>query len=99
MPIYLLSFDQKSHIEVKPVYAHKLLFSKALLNVISNGMTFNVDYNPKTFTGVVGKVWKRRKEGRVEKKARAVRPPGPGLEPGPFRVLGEGPQLHATGVV
>ena len=26
----------------------------------------------------------RKKEGRVEKKARAARPPGPGLEPGRF---------------
>ena len=28
---------------------------------------------------------------------RAVRPPGPGLEPGTCRVLGEGPGLHAGG--
>ena len=34
-----------------------------------------------------------------EKKARAALPPGPGLEPGTCRVLGEGPQLHARGAV
>ena len=57
------------------------------------------------FTGLVGKVRKKLsheggiKEGRVEKKARAVRPPGRGLEPGTCRVLGEGPQLHAMGAV
>ena len=61
--------------------------------------------NPNTFTGLVGKGRKktknswRRKEGRVEKKVRAARPRGPGLEPGTYRVLGEGLQLHATGVV
>ena len=51
--------------------------------------------NPNTFAGLVGKVQKtisgRRKEGRVEKKARSARPPDPGLEPGTCRVLGEGP--------
>ena len=60
--------------------------------------------NPNTFAGLVGKVRKktisgRRKEGRVEKKARAARPPDPGLEPGTCRVLGEGHQLHARGAV
>ena len=39
-----------------------------------------------------------KEEGRG-KKAHAARPPGPGLEPGTCRVPGEGPQLHATGVV
>ena len=38
------------------------------------------------------------KEGG-EKKARAARPRGPGLETGTSRMLGEGPQLHAMGVV
>ena len=58
--------------------------------------------NPNTFVGLVGKVRKKhlpKKEGRVEKKARAVHPAGPGLEPGTCRVLGEGPQLHARGAV
>ena len=56
---------------------------------------------PNVSVGLVGKVQKggRKKEGRVEKKARAARPPGPGVEPGTCRVLGEGPQLHAMGVV
>ena len=62
-----------------------------------------VYYNPNTFAGLVGKVRKklsgRRKEGRVEKKAHAARPPDPGLEPGTCRVLGEGPPLHATGAI
>ena len=54
------------------------------------------------FTGLVGKVRKKlspeggRKGGR-RKKARAARPPGPGLEPGTCRLLGEGHQLHAPG--
>ena len=39
------------------------------------------------------------RKGGWRKKARVARPPGPGLEPGTCRVLGEGPQLHATGVV
>ena len=39
-----------------------------------------------------------RKRG-WRKKAWAARPPGPGLEPGTCRVLGEGPQLHAMGAV
>ena len=62
-------------------------------------------HNPNTFVGLVGKVRKKnylpKEEGREggEKKARAARPPGPELEPGTCRVLGEGPQLHATGVV
>ena len=60
--------------------------------------------NTNTFTGVVGKCEKNeggRKEGREggEKKARAARPRGPGLEPGTYRVLGEGPQLQTTEVV
>ena len=60
--------------------------------------------NPEHFCGVGRKGAKktisgRRKEGRVEKKARAAHPPGPGLEPGTSRVLGEGPQLHARGAV
>ena len=47
------------------------------------------DINPNTFAGLVGKVQKKlspeggRKEGRWEKKARAVCPPGPGSNPGP----------------
>ena len=58
--------------------------------------------NPNTFAGLVGKVRettisRRRKEGRVEKKARAARPWGPGFEPGTCGVLGEGPQLHVEG--
>ena len=60
--------------------------------------------NPNTFVGLVGKVRKKLspeggRKGGWRKKARAARPPGPGLEPGTCRVLGEGPQLHATGVV
>ena len=46
----------------------------------------------KTCASLVGKV-RRRKEGRVEKKAHAAHPRGPGL------ALSEGPQLHAMGVV
>ena len=73
-------------IEIKPIFQ---IFAK----------------NPRkdTFTGLVGKVRKkaisrRKKEGRVEqKKARAARLQGPGLEPGTCRMLGEGPQLHAMG--
>ena len=38
-----------------------------------------------------------KEEGR--KGGWSVRPQGLGLEPGTCRVLGEGPQLHATGVV
>ena len=49
-----------------------------------------------TLAGLVGKVQKtisrRRKEGRVEKKAQAAHPRGLGLAP-------EGPQLHARGAV
>ena len=61
-------------------------------------------HNPNTFVGLVGKVRKKLspeggRKGGWRKKARAARPPGPGLEPGTCRVLGEGPQLHATGVV
>ena len=60
--------------------------------------------NPNTFAGLVGKVRKktisqRRKEGRVEKKRMRGVPTGPGLEPGTCHVLGEGPLLHAMGVV
>ena len=56
------------------------------------------------FTGLVGKVQKKLspeggRKGGWRKKARAARPPGPGLEPGTCRVLGEGPQLHAMGAV
>ena len=39
------------------------------------------------------------RKGGWRKKARAARPPDPGLEPGTCRVLGEGPQLHASGAV
>ena len=55
--------------------------------------------NPNTFAGLVRKktISRRRKEGMVEKKARAARLPDPGLEPGTCRVLGKGPQLHARG--
>ena len=60
--------------------------------------------NPNTFVGLVGKVRKKLspeggRKGGWRKKARAACPLGPGLEPGTCRVLGEGPQLHATGVV
>ena len=60
--------------------------------------------NPNTFVGLVGKVQKKlspeggRKGGWI-KKARVLCPPGPGLEPGTCRVLGEGPGLHARGAV
>ena len=55
--------------------------------------------------GWVGKVWKklsrRRKEGREGggKKLGACRARGSNPGPAVSRVLGEGPQLHATGVV
>ena len=68
-------------------------------------MAKHLSFNPNTFAGLVGKVRKKlspeggRKGGRVEKKARAARPPHPGLEPGTCRVLGEGPQLYARGAV
>ena len=39
------------------------------------------------------------RKGGWRKKARAARPPDPGLEPGTCRVLGEGPPLHARGAV
>ena len=60
--------------------------------------------NPNTFAGLVGKVRKKLspeggRKGGGRKKARAARPPDPGLEPGTCRVLGEGLQLHATGAV
>ena len=56
------------------------------------------------FAGLVGKVRKKLspeggRKGGWRKKARAARPPGPGLEPGTCRVLGEGPQLYAMGAV
>ena len=55
-----------------------------------------------TFVDLVGKVRKNSppEEGREGgEKMRAARPQGPGLEPGTCRVLGEGPQLQAMGVV
>ena len=60
--------------------------------------------NTNTFAGLVGKVRKktylRKEEGREGgEKKRTARPPGPGLEPGTCRVLGEGPSLHARGAV
>ena len=60
--------------------------------------------NPNTFAGLVGKVRKKLspeggRKGGWRKKARAARPPDPGLEPGTCRVLGEGPPLHARGAV
>ena len=62
------------------------------------------DFNPNTFAGLVGKVRKKLspeggRKGGWRKKARAARPPDPGLEPGTCRVLGEGPPLHARGAV
>ena len=58
-------------------------------------------YNPNLTAGLVGKVRKEQspeggRKGGWRKKARAA---GPGLEPGTYRVLGEGPQLHAMGAV
>ena len=58
--------------------------------------------NPNTFVGLVGKVRIKLspeggRKGGWRKKARAARPPDPGLEPGTCRVLGEGPGLHARG--
>ena len=49
--------------------------------------------------GLVGKVQKKLspeggRKGGWRKKARAARPPDPGLEPGTCRVLGEGPPLQ-----
>ena len=38
-------------------------------------------------------------EKKRAQRARRARGSNPGLEPGTCRVLGEGPQLHATGVV
>ena len=63
-----------------------------------------MSFNPNTFTGVVEKVWKNylpkeEEKGGRRKRAHAVCPRGPGLEPRTYCVLGEGPQLHATGVV
>ena len=52
--------------------------------------------NPNTFMGVVGKVQKKRRKEGGEK---STRPRGSGLESGTYCVLGEGPQLHATGDV
>ena len=69
--------------------------------LVKNRLKLPQTNNPNTFAGLVGKVRKNylRKEGRVEKKARAARPPDPGLELGTCRVLGEGPPLHARGAV
>ena len=55
-------------------------------------------------TPLVSKVRKKLspeggRKGGWGKKARAARPPDPWLEPGTCRVLGEGPQLHARGIV
>ena len=41
---------------------------------------------------------KQRKEGEGGEEKHVQRARGPELEPGNYRVLGEGPQLHATGV-
>ena len=56
--------------------------------------------------GVVGKVRKKKKlspegerKGEWRKKGCAACPRGQGLKPGTYPVLGDGPQLHATGVV
>ena len=59
---------------------------------------------PNTFAGLVGKVWKKLapeggRKGGWRKKACTALSPGPGLEPGTWRVLGEGPQLHPRGAV
>ena len=67
----------------------------------SKADNLNLWLNPNTFTAVVGKVQKNylpKEGGREggEKKAHAVRPQ---LEPRTYRMLGEGPQLHAMGVV
>ena len=68
-----------------------------------NILQWNNYINPNTFAGLMGKVRKKtisrkRKEGRVEKKAHATHPWEPGLEPGTCHVLGEGPQLHIRGL-
>ena len=60
--------------------------------------------NPNTFVGLVGKVRKNylpKEEGREggEKKCAWSARRARGSNPGACRVLGEGPQLHATGVV
>ena len=55
-------------------------------------------YNPNTFTGVAGKVQKKLSPEGVRKGGWSTRW-GPGLEPRTYRMLGEGPQLNATGVV
>ena len=47
----------------------------------------------------VQKISLKRKEGRMEEKGACSGPVGPGLEPGTYHVLGDGPQQHATGVV
>ena len=58
--------------------------------------------NPNTFRGG-GEGAKNslpKEEGREGgEKMCGARPRGPGLEPGTYCVLGEGPQLHATGVL
>ena len=63
-------------------------------------------FNHNTFTGVVGKVQKiklfpqgGRKGGWRKKACGARRPAGSGARTRTYRVLGEGPQLHAMGVV
>ena len=89
-----------SNLVSKAISSCFFFFHISLKNTI-----FAVSYNPNVPAGLVGKVQKKlsleggRKEGRVEKKARAVCPLGPGLEPGTCRVLGEDPQLHAMGAV
>ena len=61
--------------------------------------------NPNLTVGWVGKVQKKHlpkeegREGGEKKHAQRARPPGPWLEPGTCRMVGEGPQLHAMGVV
>ena len=55
--------------------------------------------------GKVQKNYLPKEEGReggekkLAQRARRARGSNPGLEPGTCRVLGEGPQLHATGAV
>ena len=71
---------------------------------MDNECLLSTSFNPNTFAGLVGKVRKKLsleggRKGGGRKKARAARPPDPGLEPGTCRVLGEGLQLHATGAV
>ena len=59
-------------------------------------------FNPNTFVGVGGEGAKKPEGGRKggwRIKAHAARPRGLGLKSKTCRVLGEGPQLHAMGVV